>query len=102
MVLLSQRKVYVPLPPEGAEPVIVAGVEPAQICAGVLNVLDAITGLTVISIAADVFVAQSPEFTKRLYQVVVVNAPGLYVAPLLIPLAVAKPLDALVVLLCQV
>ncbi len=77
VVLLSQRYVKVLFPPLGVEPVSVAGVEPAHISAGVLMVLDAITGFTVTVIAELVIEGQIPALTTLLYQVVAVKLPGL-------------------------
>ena len=65
----------VPFPPVGVEPVRAAGVAPLQIVCAAATVLAAITGVTVICMAAATSV-HPPDVTVLLYQVVAVKLPG--------------------------
>lgn len=70
---------------------------PVQIVCAVLAVFAPIIALTVISIAVEALFEHGADSTVLLYQVVAVNAPGMYPLLLFVPEAAEKPAVLLVV-----
>lgn len=98
LLVVDDSHIYVkePSPPVGVLPLSTAGVSPEQIVCAEESVLPEITGLTVISIVDEMIAVQGPDITVLRYQVVAVNAPGMYAIVVFVPDAAENPLILLV------